>query len=147
MPTIDMEDNINIHDQNDNQTDTKIIEKKKFLKDANAPSDPSEFNSYSMKKNIATGLFNVALLTSNFINLKKLIVANKWSPIHMVAITVICILLILQFAVAALTVFLGKNSVLDENQKIQNSAHNDVVTLCVSVITILNIAVHVLMDT
>ena len=123
------------------------------------PLEANAFDSYSTKKTIATGFFNVTMITTNFIQMKKMIDANNWTVINIIAFSVICLSLLIQFIVAFLLVRMGKSNEFSEirtqvTRKMTRSAgveeqkdilpsNNNIVTLLVAIISVLNIFVGI----
>ncbi len=109
----------------------------------------SIFNSYSTKKTIATGFFNIALVASNFGQLKNIVqppgnMTQTWSPLIIVSLVFICLSLSMQFILALMLVFLAKNGeFVDEEKRNQLIRNNNFATLLALVITILNICIDV----
>ena len=107
------------------------------------------FNSYSQKKNIATGFFNIALLTSNFGQMKQILIpANNqiqtWAPIVITELVFVCLSLLFQFLLAFMLVFLAKNGeFVDDEKRNTLIRNNNLATIIVFFITILNICINV----
>ena len=105
------------------------------------------FNSYATKKTIATGFFNLALVSSNFAQMKQIITVTSgkaWAPLNIVCMTFVCLSLFLQFIVAIVLVFLAKQGeFIDEDKRNQLIRSNNGVTLLVLVISIINIFLNI----
>lgn len=115
------------------------FEPKKFLDELN-----KNFNSFATRKTIATGFFNLALVTSNFAQMKQLITKNNWVPINIICMTFVGVSLLLQFVVAIFLIFLAKSGeFIDEDKRNQLIRSNNFTTFLVLVITILNIFINV----
>lgn len=110
----------------------------------------SEFNSYSTKKNFATGLLDLALIATNFSQMKQLIVtrrSSQWHTIDIVLMFSICASLILQFVCGIVLVFSTKQEdFCNEEKRIQSVKNNNSITLIVLVITIVNIFINVFIN-
>ena len=115
------------------------FEPKKFLDDLN-----QTFNSFATRKTIAAGFFNLALVTTNFAQMKQLITKNSWVPLNIVCMTFVGLSLLIQFVVATLLVFLAKSGeFIDEDKRNQLIRSNNVTTFLVLIVTILNIFINV----
>lgn len=102
------------------------------------------FNSYATKKTYATGFFNIALVATNFAQMKQLITKDTWNAINIVIMTFIGLSLILQFLVAILLVFLAKQGeFIDENKRNQLIRSNNGATILVLIISVINIFINV----
>jgi len=102
------------------------------------------FNSYATKKTYATGFFNIAMVATNFAQMKQLITKDTWNAINIVIMTFIGLSLILQFLVAILLVFLAKQGeFIDENKRNQLIRSNNFATILVLIISVINIFINV----
>jgi hypothetical protein len=102
------------------------------------------FNSYATKKTYATGFFNIALVATNFAQMKQFITKDIWNAINIVIMTFIGLSLILQFLVAILLVFLAKQGeFIDENKRNQLIRSNNGASILVLIISVINIFINV----
>lgn len=102
------------------------------------------FNSYATKKTYATGFFNLALVATNFAQMKQLITLAKWVPLNIVLLTFVCVSLLFQFVVAILLIFLAKSDeFIDENKRNQLIRSNTGTTILVLIISVINIFINV----
>jgi hypothetical protein len=102
------------------------------------------FNSYATKKTYATGFFNIALVATNFAQMKQLIIKDTWNAINIIIMTFIGLSLLLQFFVAILLVFLAKQGeFIDENKRNQLIRSNNGATILVLIISVINIFINV----
>lgn len=110
----------------------------------------SAFNSYSSKKAFATGLLDLALIATNFTQMKQLIIARRSSPWHVVDIVLmfsICASLILQILCGIVLIFSAKSEdFYHEETRVQSVKKNNTITLLVLAITIVNIFVNVFLN-
>ena len=110
----------------------------------------STFNSFSNKKAYATGLLDLALITTNFAQLKQLIQSKKsaqWEVLDIIVIICVCFSLLLQFLCGAVLVFSAKQfEFTDENKRDASVKLNNMLTLLILVITILNIFINVFLS-
>jgi hypothetical protein len=109
------------------------------------------FNSYATKKTYATGFFNLALIATNFTQLKQVITAcssmSDVSITNMVILSFIVISLLLQVFLVVLLVFLAKNGEFyDEEKREQLIKNNNIVTLIVFAISIINVFINVFLN-
>jgi hypothetical protein len=129
----------------------KYIRKLNLSKSFDAHMLTTIFDGYATKKTIATGFFNIALVTTNFAQMKdvitrakKAVPANTWNGWLIAILSLVCISLTLQFVLAFILVFLAKsNELIDEHKRNQLIRSNNFTTLLVLVITIINIFVNV----
>lgn len=129
----------------------KIAQQLKFLSFNEIGTDVGnmvkQFNSFATKKTIATGFFNIALVTTNFAQLKQIITVSKsppWPPLSIVLMTFICTSLFLQFVVAIMLVFLAKQGeFIDEEKRNQLIRSNNITTILVLIVTIINIFINI----
>lgn len=107
------------------------------------------FNSYATRKTLATGFFNLALVATNFAQMKSLIAPTQgrtttWTPLNIVLMTFIGLSLLLQFIVGILLVFLAKQGeFIDEEKRNRLIRKNNGATLLVVAISIINIFINV----
>ena len=115
------------------------LDGKAFLDELN-----QTFNSFATRKTIATGFFNLAMVTTNFAQMKQLITRNNWTPLNITIMVFIGISLLLQFVVACFLIFLAKSGeFIDEDKRNQLIRSNNGTTFLVLVITIVNIFINV----
>ena len=102
------------------------------------------FDSYATKKTIATGFFNLALVATNFAQMKYLIAKAIWTGLNITLLTFVCLSLFLQFALGTLLVFLAKQGeFIDEEKRDQLIRSNNWATLIALAISIINIFINV----
>ena len=106
------------------------------------------FNSYATKKTFATGFFNIALVATNFAQMKMIITLTSkngyWTPLNIVVMAFVGISLLLQFIVATMLVFLAKqNEFVDEKKRNELIRSNNVATILVLIISVVNIFLNV----
>jgi hypothetical protein len=143
------------NDDYDNE-DTKKVQSHhtKFNLDAVIPEMDLKaltniFNSYATKKTVATGFFNLALVATNFAQMKALIAPTGgrvpvWNALNIVCMTFVGLSLLLQFLVAVLLIFLAKQGeFIDEDKRNQLIRSNNITTLLVLAISIINIFINV----
>lgn len=108
------------------------------------------FNSYSSKKTFATGLLDLALIATNFSQMKQLIVAKRsapWEVIEIVIMFSICTSLVLQFICGIVIIISSKqHEFLDESKRNDMVRNNNSITILVLVITVVNIFVNVFIN-
>jgi hypothetical protein len=132
-------DDVKIEEPNRTRGLNLHFEPKIFLDELN-----KHFNSFATRKTIAAGFFNLALVTTNFAQMKQLITKNAWVPLNIICMTFVGLSLLLQFVVATLLVFLAKSGeFIDEDKRNQLIRSNNVTTFLVLIITILNIFINV----
>ena len=154
---IEIEENID-NNNNDNENDYKKenVKNTAFINMSDLPLSidlkqlTTIFNSYATKKTIATGFFNLALLATNFAQMKAILLppAEKgpqtWAPLTIVTLVFICLSLLLQFLLAFILVFLAKNGeFINEEKRNQLIRSNNVATLFCFFITVLNICIDI----
>jgi hypothetical protein len=102
------------------------------------------FNSYASKKTYATGFFNLALVTTNFSQIKFLITINNWIPLNIVLVSFVGVSIILQFSLAILLIFLVKQGeFVDDEKRDQLIRNNNWATIIILTISIINIFINV----
>ena len=107
-------------------------------------------DTYATKKTCTAGFFNMALMATNSSQLKNLINQNRnlqYSIVNIGLIAAITVSLILQLIAGAVLLFLGKNRLIENtNIKRMLIRNNDLVTLVVFIIFILNIFINVFLN-
>ena len=102
------------------------------------------FNSYSSKKTYATGFYNLALVTTNFSQIKFLITINNWIPLNIILVSFVGFSIVLQFSLAILLIFLVKQGeFVDEEKRDQLIRSNNWATVIILTISIINIFINV----
>lgn len=105
-----------------------------------------QFDSYASVKTYATGFFNLALLTTNAVQLKQLLSTTSLSSngLNILLVTCVCLSLLLQVAVALLLIFLAKQSeFVDEEKRKTLVRGNNWATLLISTVSILNVFINI----
>ena len=105
----------------------------------------NSFNTFSNRKTYSTGLLDLALLTSNFVQMKNIIISNKWTPLNVILIMFIIISVGLQLACGVVLIFAARNfdEFTNDNSRRYSIRINNSVTLLVLLISILNIFISV----
>lgn len=116
------------------------------------------FNSYASVKTYANGFFNLALVTTNAVQLKQLIEPMPTAtitqaspssqvndrPLNVMLITFVCMSLLLQLVVAVLLVFLARrDEFVDEAKRMAIVRGNNWATLLISTVSIINIFINI----
>ena len=106
------------------------------------------FDSYATKNTFATGFFNMALIASNFNELKELVSMERdetgWSGVDITLLVLVCISLLLQFTVGIVLVFLAKNGeFIDEDKREMLIRNNNAATLLVITVSIINVFINI----
>jgi hypothetical protein len=109
------------------------------------------FDKYATKKTYATGAFNLALIATNFTQLKQILTAsaslNTMSVTNAVVLACICVSLILQLVLIFVLVILAKHGEFyDEEKREQLIRGNNAVTLIVLTVSILNVFINVFLN-
>jgi hypothetical protein len=145
------------NDQDSSEEDDfkiKRVEEQKFLNlhHADLHSLAEIFNSYATKKTFATSFFNLALIATNFTQLKQIIDVSATSPnglsvVNIIVLLFVCISLVLQFAVGVVLVLLAKkNEFIDLEKREELIRSNNVVTLLIITISIINVFINVFLN-
>ena len=108
---------------------------------------PSHRHTFASRKSYATGLLDIALITSNFAHLKQ-IFKNKesisWNILDVVLLCLIAVSLLMQLICGMWLVFLPiKKEFKDEMEKEKHKLRENVFTFLILVITIINIFINV----
>jgi nitrogen fixation-related uncharacterized protein len=106
------------------------------------------FNTYATRKTFTAGSFNLALIATNFAQLKLLLVPTTgiitWNALNIILLIFICLSLLIQFVIGAGLIFLAKsNEFLDDEKRNQLIKSNNWVTLLVMVVAIINIFINI----
>ncbi|RNA16804.1 ninjurin-1-like isoform X1 [Brachionus plicatilis] len=108
------------------------------------------FNAHSTKKTFTTGLLDLALIATNFTQMKQLIMSTRetqWHVLDLVLMFSICISLILQILCGIFLVFSTTQEDFNDKQKRSISIKNNhTVTLFVLSITVVNIFINVFLN-
>jgi hypothetical protein len=108
------------------------------------------FSSFAINKTFATGLLDIALISTNFQQLKQVIITKKEAPfstIELVVMFSICLSLILQLICGIFLVFSTRsNDYISEIEMENNIRNNNLITFIILLITILNIFVNVFLN-
>lgn len=108
------------------------------------------FTSYSTKKTFATGLLDLALIATNFSQMKQLIMAKRqasWQVLDIVIMFSICASLILQFICGVMIIFSSKQEeFMDDAKRPGLVKQNNMITLMIVVICFINIFVNVFLN-
>ena len=143
----------------------KKIEGETFLKIENVDLDhlADIFNTFSTKKTYATGFFNLALITTNISQIKKLFLIEKqtdfninnkqykidWKTIDIILIFFVSLSLLLQIFVGVLLIFLARRfhqDFLTEEKREGLIKNNNSVTCLVLAISIINVLINIFIN-
>jgi hypothetical protein len=146
--------NSNNNNNNNSIKKTKIVyDESRNLLDTNY-IDLNQINetisSFATNKTFATGLLDIALISTNFQQLKQVILSKKDVPfdtIELVVMFSICLSLILQLICGIFLVFSTRSTdFIDELEMENNVKNNNLITFLILLITILNIFVNVFLN-
>ena len=108
------------------------------------------FDSYAIKKTYAAGFFNLALIATNFTQLKHLINLNNndlYTPLNMIILTSVSLSLLLQVVAGVVLVFLAKSGeFMEDAQREKLIKNNNAVTLLILTISIINVFINVFLN-
>jgi hypothetical protein len=109
------------------------------------------FDKYATKKTYATGFFNLALIATNFTQLKQILASTSTlesiSVTNAVVLASVCVSLLLQLVLIVVLVILAKHGEFyDEEKREQLIRGNNAVTLIVLTISILNVFINVFLN-
>ena len=140
-----------------NQIENSKEENEKMMEKANAINvkmEASDFHAqqstrqtFASRKSYATGLLDIALITSNFAHIKQ-IFKNKekieWGILDIVLLCLISVSLLLQLICGIWLIFLPtKKEFANENEKEKHKTRENVFTFLILVITVINIFINV----
>lgn len=109
------------------------------------------FNAYATKKTYATGLLDLALMATNFTQLKQLIIEkgledHHWQPIDIVLIFFISLSIIMQLICGMAMLFTAKHEFINESDIRYVVIRNNWITMLVLAITVINLFINVFMN-
>lgn len=109
------------------------------------------FNAYATKKTYATGLLDLALMATNFTQLKQLIIEkglddHQWQPIDIVLIFFISLSIIMQLICGMAMLFTAKHEFINESDIRYVVIRNNWITMLVLAITVINLFINVFMN-
>jgi hypothetical protein len=131
----------------------KPNENDKMVNIPNLKTETSDFlaqstrQTFASRKSYATGLLDIALITSNFAHIKQ-IFKNKekleWSALDIILLCLISVSLLMQLICGLWLIFLPiKKEFATENEKEKHKTRENVFTFIILVITIINIFINV----
>ncbi|CAH1783561.1 unnamed protein product [Owenia fusiformis] len=111
-------------------------------------SDPSKckspdhinMNDYTTKKTVATGLFDIAIFSANASRLWRTL-QEKPGPFFYPEVSILITILVLQVATGILLMLIGKADIRKKSDRKMIDGWNNMATLAIFVITVLNILV------
>ena len=106
------------------------------------------FDAYATKKTYATTFFNLALITTNFSQIRQLIdvseASHSWSGMRIITLIFVCMSLALQCIVGVVLVFLARHGeFVDEEKREQLIKNNNAVTALIMAISVMNVFINV----
>lgn len=128
------------------------VERQRFIDFTKIDLDglSSLFDSYATKKTYATGFFNLALIATNFTQLKQLIVLSQTSELDLqntIVLFFICISLLFQLIVGVVLVFIARKSeFIDDVKRAQLMKSNNALTLLIVTISVINVFINVFLN-
>ena len=135
----------------DEATSRVNVEQTKFI---NMPSDSLDlkglnksFNTFSARKAYATGLLDLALITTNFAQIKQILTSKKtheWLLLDIFLVVIIGLSLILQFFCGFVLLFSTRTKeFIDEDERKKNLRKDNAFTFLILIITVLNLFINV----
>ncbi|ODM93562.1 Ninjurin-1 [Orchesella cincta] len=102
------------------------------------------FNSYATKKTLGQGALDLALLAANISKLTTVLDRKKKDGVYYVLTVIICLSIGLQLIVGVLMGVIGKMDLKTEQQRKVANILNNIITVMVSVICVINIVLSVI---
>ncbi|CAF0902878.1 unnamed protein product [Brachionus calyciflorus] len=130
-------------DTDDSDCQIRRVEEQKFIKKMDIDTLINMFDSYATKKTYAAGFFNLALIATNFTQLKHVIdlsQSNELGLINIVFLLFIVGSLLLQLVVGVVLIYIAKTTeFMNEAKRDQLIKRNDLVTIMSITISIINV--------
>lgn len=102
------------------------------------------FNRYATKKSLAQGFLDLALLFANIAQLKEIQKRDERDAVYYSAVVAISISLFLQILVGFVIAAVGKLNYGDDKRRKLVEKLNDIITLMLFLITIVNVIISML---
>lgn len=106
-----------------------------------------QFDSYASVKTYAAGFFNIALVTTNAVQLKQLITptpSDITDGLTILLIASVCMSILLQIIVAVILVFMAKQSeFVDDEKRDALVKSNNWATILISAVSIINVFINI----
>ncbi|GAB6025896.1 hypothetical protein CHUAL_011868 [Chamberlinius hualienensis] len=132
MATLMPMEDLHIHANNQNA--------KEFVTTSTSKKD---LNWYATKKTITQGMLDIALLTANSVQLKRLVLSGGKIHFYHSMLILISTSIVLQVLVGVGQVFLISVNINDVNRQTKANILNNIITCCVFVITVINVIIAV----
>ena len=108
------------------------------------------FDAYATKKTYAAGFFNLALIATNFTQLKHLLTMDQttlFCVLNISIMTFVCISLLLQIVVGIVLIYLARSGeFIEEQQRAKLIRQNNAVTFLIVAISIINVFINVFLN-
>ncbi|CAF0832486.1 unnamed protein product [Didymodactylos carnosus] len=105
------------------------------------------YNLYATKKTIGHGMLEFALLTSNAMQLRTLIIQKHRNVLWTVSIILVCVSILLQIGLGFLLVLIGKGDIRNPSKQTKLERLNNLSLFLILLISICNIVINVFMTT
>jgi len=105
------------------------------------------YNRYATKKTIGHGLFVIALLTSNLMQLRTLILQKQRDGIWIASVILVCVSIIIQFGLAWVLYMLGKEDIQNPQRRRKLERNNNIALVLIVLITVINAIINIFMLT
>lgn len=136
-------------DESDYQV-RRVEEQTAFLKKMDIDALINMFDSYATKKTYAAGFFNLALIATNFTQLKQLVQLSQIQEldiINVIALFFIIISLLSQLVVGIILIYIAKtNEFIDQEKREQLIKRNNAVTFLIITISIINVFLNIFLN-
>lgn len=128
----------------------RVEEQTAFLKKMDIDALINMFDSYATKKTYAAGFFNLALIATNFTQLKQLVQLSQIQEldiINVIALFFIIISLLSQLVVGIILIYIAKtNEFIDQEKRDQLIKRNNAVTFLIITISIINVFLNIFLS-
>lgn len=105
------------------------------------------YNRYATKKTIGHGFLEFALITSNAMQLRTLIVQKHHDGIWVASLILVCISILAQIGLAYILVILAKGDVQNPNKQEKLEKFNNIALFVTMLISMINVIINVFMST
>ncbi|CAF3551189.1 unnamed protein product [Rotaria socialis] len=105
------------------------------------------YNGYASKKTIGQVFFLIALLTSNAMQMRTLILQKQRDQIWTASLVFVCVSIIFQCGLAVILYILGKGDITKRQSQTKLALYNIAALAIIGIIALINIILNILMLT
>ncbi|CAF1545101.1 unnamed protein product [Adineta steineri] len=106
-----------------------------------------KYNRYATTKTIGQGFFELALITSNAMQLRTLLTQKQRDGIWIASLVLVCLSILAQIGLTYLLIIIGKGDIENPDKQTKLEKYNYLALFITILISIMNVIINVFMST